>query len=300
MDTLDFYFFYDPRGRAHASILINGEDLVDIITQQEHQLVEQGVVDKISLFGNYAGLPPENALSELLSSSDFGSICIMGDRDWDDYGYAVISTAVDFTENSVIWRNMQNFRRKGGLVFPREFEFDRQQYDAAIKKLSDLIEAYTKESESKKLLDEAIAIAVGAHRNMSDKTGMPYVIHVLRVMEAGKTIEEKILGALHDLIEDKNWLYGGGHLTSEHWTFERLEKSFPKHIIDALRCVTKIDDESYDDFIERVKSNPLAVKVKINDLIDTMNTLRLDIITETDVECLKECHSAYKTLTSIH
>ena len=75
----------------------------------------------------------------------------------------------------------------------------------------------------------------------------------MRVMAAGRTIDEKIVGVLHDVVEDTDW------------TFDALlAEGFPVHIIDALRCVTKLsDNEHYDEFIERVKTNPLAVAVKI-------------------------------------
>ena len=139
------------------------------------------------------------------------------------------------------------------------------------------------------LLEKAITIAIEAHKNQIDKTGMPYIGHIMRVMEAGKTNDEKILGVLHDLVEDTEW------------TFEQLEQEFPKHIIDALRCLTKIsDNEPYHDFIERVKNNPLAIKVKINDLSDNMDIRRLNSLTEKDVNRLNKYHSAYKILTQIN
>ena len=102
------------------------------------------------------------------------------------------------------------------------------------------------------LLSKAISIALKAHEGQFDKAGMPYAGHVMRVMQAGRTIDEKIVGMLHDLVEDTDW------------TFEALlAEGFPTHIIDALRCVTKLsDDEPYDAFIQRVKTNPLAVAVK--------------------------------------
>lgn len=53
----------------------------------------------------------------------------------------------------------------------------------------------------------------------------------------------------------------------------RLEaEGFSQEIINALRCVTKTsENENYDDFIDRVKKNPLAVAVKLNDLTDNMD-----------------------------
>ena len=137
-----------------------------------------------------------------------------------------------------------------------------------------------------KLLAKAIEIALKAHEGQTDKAGMPYIGHVMRVMQAGRTIDEKIVGVLHDIVEDTPW------------TFEALlAEGFPAHIVDALRCVTKLhDDEPYEAFIERVKSNPLAVAVKINDLTDNMDIRRLADITDKDAIRLRKYLKAYREL----
>ena len=136
------------------------------------------------------------------------------------------------------------------------------------------------------LLSKAISIALKAHEGQFDKAGMPYIGHVIRVMNAGRTMDEKIVGVLHDVVEDT------------HWTFDMLlAEGFPMHIIDALRCVTKLsDNEPYDAFIQRVKTNPLAVAVKINDLTDNMDIRRLQGITDRDVERLRKYFIAYQEL----
>ena len=136
------------------------------------------------------------------------------------------------------------------------------------------------------LLAKAVTIALEAHKDATDKAGMPYAGHVMRVMQAGRTIDEKIVGVLHDIVEDTPW------------TFEALlAEGFPAHIVDALRCVTKIsDDEPYEQFIERVKTNPLAVAVKINDLTDNMDIRRLADITDKDVSRLRKYLKAYREL----
>lgn len=135
-------------------------------------------------------------------------------------------------------------------------------------------------------LQRAIEIATLAHKGQFDKSGKDYIGHPLRVMEMGKTEEEKIVGVLHDVIEDTNW------------TFEALEKEgFSKEVINALRCVTKLsENENYDDFIERVKKNPLAVAVKINDLSDNMDIRRLPYLSDKDIKRLKKYLKAYKKL----
>ena len=137
------------------------------------------------------------------------------------------------------------------------------------------------------ILDRAKAIATSAHEGQVDKAGKPYIEHPMRVMNMGKTVEEKIAGVLHDVVEDSEW------------TFEMLEKEgIPKDVMDALRCVTKLsEDEDYDHFIERVKTNPLAVKVKLNDLKDNMDITRLGEVTEKDLARLNKYIRAYRQLT---
>ena len=135
-------------------------------------------------------------------------------------------------------------------------------------------------------LQRAIEIATEAHKGQFDKSGKDYIGHPLRVMEMGKNEEERIVGVLHDVVEDTPW------------TFEMLEaEGFSSEIIAALKCVTKIsENENYDDFIERVKKNPLAVAVKINDLTDNMDIRRLPYLSDKDVKRLKKYLKAYKKL----
>ena len=92
---------------------------------------------------------------------------------------------------------------------------------------------------------------------------------------------------LHDVVEDTDW------------TFERLAaEGFSAEVIGALRCVTKLsENEPYDKFIARIKENPLAVSVKLNDLTDNMDIRRLPYISDKDVKRLKKYLKAYKQLT---
>lgn len=137
------------------------------------------------------------------------------------------------------------------------------------------------------ILSKAINLALKAHEGQVDKSGMPYAGHVMRVMAAGKTVDEKIVGVLHDVVEDTGW------------TFDALlAEGFPTHIVDALRCVTKLSDsEPYDEFIQRVKTNPLAVAVKINDLTDNMDIRRYKELSELDIKRLQKYLKAYRELT---
>lgn len=136
------------------------------------------------------------------------------------------------------------------------------------------------------MLQKAIDIATKAHEGQVDKAGQPYIGHPLRVMNMGTTDEEKIVGVLHDVVEDSDW------------TFEELAaEEFSIEVIEALRCITKLsENEPYDKFIQRVKANSLAAKVKLYDLTDNMDIRRLAYISEKDVKRLRKYLKAYRQL----
>lgn len=122
------------------------------------------------------------------------------------------------------------------------------------------------------LLEKAIWLAVQNHAGQTDRAGNPYILHPLRVMLAGKTPESQIVGVLHDLLEDTS-------VTID----TLLQHGFSQNIIDAVIALTKQESEPYEVFIERTIQNPLARQVKLNDLLDNLNLLRLHKITEEDL-----------------
>jgi (p)ppGpp synthase/HD superfamily hydrolase len=136
-----------------------------------------------------------------------------------------------------------------------------------------------------KLLKNAIAIAVDAHRGQEERNGRPYVGHPLRVMERVQTEEEKIVAVLHDVIEDTTWTRA-----------MLAERGFPKHLLDALDCVTERKPESYPVFIRRSASNPIARRVKLADLEDNMDIRRLPVITDSDRKRLNQYLRSYRWL----
>ena len=135
------------------------------------------------------------------------------------------------------------------------------------------------------LLNKAIKIAQKAHKNQTDKFGTPYIGHVIRVMNAGKTYNEKIVGVLHDVIEDCP------EITLDYL----LQEGFPNEIVFAIECLTKNpSDQDYTEFIKQTEKSPLAVSVKMNDLQDNMNLTRFNrLMTEKDMNRLNKYLSAY-------
>ena len=113
-------------------------------------------------------------------------------------------------------------------------------------------------------LEDAILLAVKAHRGRKDKARAAYILHPLRVMLRMKTREERIVAVLHDVIEDTNW------------TLEDLRKAgYSQKSIRSLDSLTRRDGEEYEEFIKRVKRNPLARKVKVSDLKDNLDLARI-------------------------
>lgn len=138
-------------------------------------------------------------------------------------------------------------------------------------------------------LQRAIEIALEAHKGALDKAGTLYILHPLRVMLSLETEEEKIVGVLHDVVED-----------CPDWTFDALEaEGFSESVLSALRSVTKSDDDGeYFEFVQRAKNNPIGRNVKISDITDNLDTKRLAEVTKKDAERLTKYLKALKILKS--
>ena len=139
-------------------------------------------------------------------------------------------------------------------------------------------------------LEKAIKIAVEAHTGQVDKGGNPYILHPLRVMLSLNSEEERIVGVLHDVVED-----------CEGWTWERLkDQGCSDKIIEALQSVSKTPEEEaeyrslledeklghYLEFIQRAKANEIGRRVKKADIRDNLDISRIDDITSSDISRL--------------
>ena len=150
-------------------------------------------------------------------------------------------------------------------------------------------------------LEKAIKIAVEAHTGQVDKGGNPYILHPLRVLLSLNSEEERIVGVLHDVVEDY-----------EGWTWERMgEEGCSDEIIEALKSVSKTPEEEkqfkkmddpnekldhYLEFIKRAKFNKIGRNVKAADIKDNLDISRIDDITESDIDRLNRYKAALKML----
>lgn len=95
---------------------------------------------------------------------------------------------------------------------------------------------------------------------------------------------EMSVAILHDVIED-----------SEITVTDLLSEGIPA-VVDAVELLTKVDNESYDQFIGRVRKSGLASKIKRADIEDNINILRLESVGEDGLHRIAKYHSAWRQL----
>lgn len=134
-------------------------------------------------------------------------------------------------------------------------------------------------------LDAAIALAASKFVGVFDKSGEPYILHCLQVMQNVKKyndVELEIAAVLHDIVEDTDI------------TFDDLEeRGYSPRIIKIIKHVTREDEISYDDEIARICNDQDSIKVKMADLEHNSSILRLKGIRQKDLERIQKYHKEY-------
>lgn len=138
-------------------------------------------------------------------------------------------------------------------------------------------------------LERAIEIASTTHAGQTDKGGAPYILHPLRVMLHVAPGAQQIVAVLHDVVEDSE-----GKITFD----DLAREGFSQEVIDGVRAVTRIDGESYEDFIARAALNPVGKAVKLADLAENSDLSRIEAPTQKDLERVEKYRRAIKRLIS--
>lgn len=145
---------------------------------------------------------------------------------------------------------------------------------------------YYNPTNMNELLEKAAMICLTMHSGQTDKAGKAYFLHPMRVAMTCNTDEQRIVAMLHDTIEDTG-------TTPE----DLLEHGFPQEIVDAVVSVSRRDDETYGQFVERCALNPIGRQVKLRDLEDNMDLLRLESIDGRMAARFNRYLKAYRFLT---
>ena len=120
-----------------------------------------------------------------------------------------------------------------------------------------------------KLTKTAMKIAFEAHKDQTDKNGIPYIYHPIHLAEQMTDEKTICVALLHDVVEDTEI------------TFEQLKKEgFSSEILEALMLLTHDDELPYMDYVQNIKKNPIATAVKLADLRHNSDLSRLDIVDE--------------------
>lgn len=137
------------------------------------------------------------------------------------------------------------------------------------------------------LLGKMIALAADRHKNQLDKSGVPYILHCLTVMNGiikkfPKDYELQCIAVCHDIIEDTKT------------TFEELkELGATGRVLQAINALTKHKGQTYEEYVEALCRNSDAMMVKQEDLRHNSDITRLKGITEKDFERIKKYNLLY-------
>lgn len=122
------------------------------------------------------------------------------------------------------------------------------------------------------LTRKAIKFCIKAHEGQLDKSGIPYMLHPIHVAEQMEDELTTCVALLHDVVEDTDY------------TIEDVKKEgFPDSVVEAVRVLTKPRNIPYMDYIKVVKTNPIAVKVKLADIEHNSDLTRVVEVTEMDL-----------------
>lgn len=141
-------------------------------------------------------------------------------------------------------------------------------------------------------LNKMLVLVTTEFDGIYDKQGVPYILHCLKVMHYLKTEDEELqcIGLGHDVIEDR----------SKTVTYARLrEMGFSERVIEGIRAMTKVPGETNEEYIERLKANPDAIRVKLADLRHNSDIRRLKGITPKDIARLEKYHAMYLELKDL-
>jgi len=110
----------------------------------------------------------------------------------------------------------------------------------------------------------AIKIAFNAHEGQFDRSGIPYILHPLHVAEQMTDEDTTVVALLHDVVEDTSI------------TIDDLRKyGFNEKVLEAIYLLTHKDGVAYLDYVRALGINPIARKVKIEDVKHNSDVTRL-------------------------
>lgn len=133
----------------------------------------------------------------------------------------------------------------------------------------------------------AISVAAQGHLQQQDKAGKPYILHPLKVMENLQTEDFQLMAiaAMHDILEDTPMKAMG-----------LVELGFSQRVVTAIVLLTKREGLFEQDYIDNIKTNQDAIRVKMADLKHNCDVLRLGTLNEKGLNRLMKYFNFYQQL----
>lgn len=136
------------------------------------------------------------------------------------------------------------------------------------------------------LTKKALQFCFAAHKEQTDKSGLPYVFHPFHLAEQMSDELTAAAALLHDVVEDTPY------------TLDDLRsQGFPETVIDALELLTHREGVSYFDYVAAIKLNPIARQVKMADLRHNSDLTRLDVVDSRALARVEKYKKALEILT---
>lgn len=133
---------------------------------------------------------------------------------------------------------------------------------------------------------KALQLSFMAHKDQTDKSGMPYVFHPFHLAEQMPDEDTTIVALLHDVIEDT------------HYTLDDLRAmGFNEQVLDALALMTHDKQIPYMDYVAKIKGNKIARTVKLADLKHNSDLSRLNNVDEKAMKRIEKYRQAIALLS---
>ena len=154
--------------------------------------------------------------------------------------------------------------------------------------------------KEKVIVQSAADIACQLHKGQKDKAGVEYFTgHLSAVAKMGNTWQEQVVGYLHDASEDtSNSVEEVLNLLDEKLE-SPLSEADREELATALRLLNHHLSPDRETYIQRIKSNALATKVKLHDLTHNMDLSRIPNPTREDYERVKRYKKEYDYLSKL-
>jgi (p)ppGpp synthase/HD superfamily hydrolase len=103
------------------------------------------------------------------------------------------------------------------------------------------------------------------HAGQVDKGGNQYILHPMAVADGVQSPLAKAVAWLHDVLEDRDDVSRD----------DLIRAGFSEDVVSRVELLTHLPHERYDDYIRRLRVDPIAREVKRSDLRSNMDLSRM-------------------------